>query len=440
MTVLLCKFCTMLGVDAGESESLFNPGVFNHGRVKEYRNTPVFAGNASRVELAQQRPVDKPYGLRHKAKPPGKDAVMGLAAYPKNIRAFRRLVGSLRSTGYDGHIILGVSDKIPLSEENYLIKMDVTMYTVAMVQCDESISVGGEVKGNIRGKCSRGLERLKLEWGRFEMCRQWLKACAACTGWSLVMDTRDLFFQAHPFSSLGDASTSDIDLYFVEEIAPHSSPDPNPTRSFIAGNFRNRAHTVPCYGKERYEAYSQRPVLCSGTVIGNRAGMMRFLSVLVDEFYTNNAKENMKCRSPITTDQWTMNWLYYNGDFGGLDRTRTLPWGTGPVQTVGKACMTAERKQGASDIVKRDPARNGLIVNIHDGMVAPVVHQFDRCHPWVGEWFEQHPELVGANPNKGRINVEEVQPVPWLVQNAMHHFPLHKDEVAEKPKVESTPI
>lgn len=348
---------------------------------------------------------------------------MGLAAYPRNIRTFRRLVGSLRSSGYDGHIILGVSDKIPLQEENYLIKMDVTMYTVEMVECDESISVGGPVRGNIRGKCSRGLERLKLEWGRFEMCRQWLEACPKCTGWTMVMDTRDLFFQAHPFKALPLPDKSDADLLFVEEIAPHTSPDPNPVRSFVAGNFRNRAHTVPCYGKERYEMYAKRPVLCSGTVIGNRKGIHRFLSVLVHEFYTNNEKGNVKCRSPTTTDQWTMNYLYYTGAFGEQSRTKTLPYGTGPVQTVGKACMTETRKQGATDIVrvsngtgKGDAAPwSGAILNIYEGggeAVAPVIHQFDRCHPWVKEWFIQHSELVGDV--RGKIYVDVIDPVPWL--------------------------
>ena len=337
----LCALLCAMSWTSWADDELFTPEAFKQKRYAEYRNIPLFRGNATRLERAQQRPVDKPYGLRHLAKPPGVDAIMGLAAYPRNIRTFRRLVGSLRSTGYDGHIILGVSDRIPMSEENYLIKMDVTMYTVEMVSCDESISVGGEVKGNIRGKCSRGLERLKLEWGRFEMCRQWLTVCTTCTGWTMVMDTRDVFFQATPFAALGDAASSPKDLYFVEEIAPHTSPDANPVRSFIAGNFRNRAHTVPCYGKEHYEMYSQRPVLCSGTVLGTRAGMLRFLSVFVDEFYENNAKANIKCRSPITTDQWTMNWLYYNGAFGHFDTTASLPWGTGPVQTVGKVGVHA---------------------------------------------------------------------------------------------------
>jgi hypothetical protein len=323
---------------------------------------------------------------------------MGLAAYPNNMKAFRRLIGPLRRVGYRGHIILGVHSKIPEREVQYLKEMEVTFYSVDMVECDKSISTG-KVKGNIRGKCATGLTKLKLEWGRYEMARQWLAACTACTGWSLVMDTRDIFFQSEPFLNIGDPAVGFktfagdfADLLFIEEIAPHSSPDPDPKRSFVAGNFRNRAHTVPCYGESSYQTYSKRPVLCSGTVIGTRKGMTRFLSVLVSEFIKNNEKANTRCRSPTTTDQWTMNWLYYNGKFGFPRTTATLPWGTGPVQTVGKACITGKRKPGATDIVKLHNG-SGLIMNIHDQQIAPVVHQFDRCTPWIKDYFISHPKL-----------------------------------------------
>ena len=136
--------------------------------------------------------------------------------------------------------------------------------------------------------------------------------------------------------------------------------------------------------------------------------MLRFLGVLVTEFHKNNKKENLKCRSPSTTDQWTMNWyihprciaeigvilihsfrrLYYNGYFGEPSRTKTIPWGTvgrldtitrcflhyllplhflpvsvslqGPVLTVGKACIGADKKSGASDIVW--PSGKGVLL------------------------------------------------------------------------------
>ena len=337
------------------------------------------------AEEASKRTVSQPYGLRHMAFPSGQDAVMGLAVYYNNLRLFRRVVGSLRFTGYDGHIILGVSPKLTLKEEEYLKRMNVTYYTVYIVDCDLSISVGRNVSGLVRGKCSKGLERLKLEWGRFEMARQWLHACDSCFGYIMVVDTRDIFFQSNPFENMSPAALAKHDLFFIEEIAPHSCPVNDSDRSFIAGNFRNKAHIVPCYGLEAYKMYLKRPVLCSGTVYGTNTGMKRFLSILVDEFYKNSASKNMKCRSPSTTDQWTMNYLYYHGRFGSYEKTRTLPWGTGPVQTIGKPCVK-NKKTGQSDMVK---VKNGYIVNIHEhDKIVPVIHQFDRCFPWIKGYFD----------------------------------------------------
>ena len=53
--------------------------------------------------------------------------------------------------------------------------------------------------------------------------------------------------------------------------------------------------------------------------------------------------------------------------------------------------MSAKRKSGASDLIIRN--EQGLIINKWDYEIAAVVHQFDRCHPWVGDYFIQHPEL-----------------------------------------------
>jgi UDP-galactopyranose mutase len=112
-----------------------------------YLNLPPVDMTNPEFEASLQRtlqlPVDKPYGLRHEAHPPGPDAVMGLAAYPKNMGTFPLMVGSLRQTGYDGHIILGVHKDIPPEEEEYLKVMDVTYYIAEFVDCDESIMDAG---------------------------------------------------------------------------------------------------------------------------------------------------------------------------------------------------------------------------------------------------------------------------------------------------------
>jgi len=407
------------------AQSAFNPEIFKLENKEDYRayvNEPLIIPENidNLVTSALSLPIESPYGLLHEADALGSDALMGLAAYAKNMRAFTRIVGPLRNSGYDGHIILGVSPSITEEEQDYLKRNNVTYYAVEFVDCDDSITQGsGTVRGAIRGKCAKGLETLKLEWGRYEMARQWLYACTKCTGWSMVMDTRDIFFQSHPFLSLGDPKSSDADLFFVEEIAPHTSPDPNPVRSFVSANFRNKAHTVPCYGDESYERYGKRPVLCSGTVLGNREGMVRFLSVLVTEFHANNRKENVKCRSPITTDQWTMNWLYYNGYFGKIHRTKTIPWGVGPVQTVGKACVGADKKTGASDIVTRE---NGFIVNIHEppeskSRIAATIHQFDRCSSWISDYFGNQENLFkDFLALKGKSKTKKTRPKRPVVQ------------------------
>lgn len=162
----------------------------------------------------------------------------------------------------------------------------------------------------------------------------------------------------------------------------------------MCGNPRSAAHVIPCYGKTTFEPYASRPVLCSGTVIGTRAGMLHLLEVLVTEFYLNNLKDNRKCKSPHTTDQWTMNWLYYNGRFGNINSTVTVPWGLGPVLTAGKACVHLNKTTGAADLIPRD--EKGFLLNRYTNTIAPVVHQFDRCYPWIDkEFLSRYPHIYG---------------------------------------------
>lgn len=374
-----------------------------------YTNDPLRVADdvISNLNDASNRKIPPFEQPLHRAQSPGHDAVIGLAAFPSFLNGFRRLIGSLRSTLYDGHIILGVSKDISKSEIDFLIRMDVTMYIVDIVDCDKSILQDNEqIKGAIRGKCSTGLEKLKLEWGRYEMARQWINDCITCTGWTLVLDTRDTFFQDHPFRALGNPMSSSIDLFFSEELSPNTSVNMSPGRSFIAGNPRNAAHVVPCYGQEYYKIYEKKSVLCSGTIIGNKIGITRFLDVLVHEFYKNNEKPNIKCRSPHTTDQWTMNYLYYNGYFSDYSRTLTVPWGMGQVLTVGKACMTEDRKPGAKDLIPRN--HEGFLLNLYDNNnIVPIVHQFDRCSDWIIKFFNTHPDIFRMDLNTK---------VPWLTK------------------------
>jgi hypothetical protein len=148
------------------------------------------------------------------------------------------------------------------------------------------------------------------------------------------------------------------------------------------------------------------------------------LSVLVKEFYDNNAKPNARCRSPHTTDQWTMNYLYYTGRFGQINRTATVPWGTGPVNTIGTPCVNPNIKENSQKHSQRDltvlDKTTNYILNLHEpedspARIAPVVHQFDRCHKWILPWLKQHPELNHKDKDGKFIPTEQLN-LPWDVK------------------------
>lgn len=366
--------------------------------LSDYRNEPVTTLNAMSISLKLPSDISTRQNsvlihdasddvLRATGDADGPlNTLVGLATMRHFYNGFIRLVALARSRGYDHNIILGVSDDIRGDAKafNLLRRMNVTMYAVTLANCTGR--AGSSEYSAVRGKCSQGLEQYPLEWGRYIMAMQWMQGCVACRdGWFMLMDTRDIFFQADPFAQLGDARTAPVNLLLVEEVSPVTSLVMDQRRYFTCSNPRARAHTVPCYGNSGFSLYGERPVLNSGSIVGTFDGVMRLLRVLVQEFSHHASSGNRKCHSPSTTDQWILNYLYYTGRFLDPDRTATLPWGVGPVLTVGKACMSADRKSGAKDMMRL--RSDGSVLNPHDGRVAAAVHQFDRCGQWMAAYM-----------------------------------------------------
>ncbi len=50
-------------------------------------------------------------------------------------------------------------------------------------------------------------------------------------------------------------------------------------------------------------------------------------------------KPNHMCKSSEMPDQLILQPMYYSGYVGNIERTRTSPWGAGPVNTIGVPCV-----------------------------------------------------------------------------------------------------
>lgn len=86
---------------------------------------------------------------------------------------YYNFVGSLRATGYSGHIILGINDGAGDNELNYLRSQNVTIKT--------------------QGEKYRDY---KVSHARFFLYRDWIENCTSCTDGIMLTDFRDAYFQA----------------------------------------------------------------------------------------------------------------------------------------------------------------------------------------------------------------------------------------------------
>mmetsp|Transcript_7581 Transcript_7581/g.11578 ORF Transcript_7581/g.11578 Transcript_7581/m.11578 type:complete len:541 (-) Transcript_7581:147-1769(-) len=352
-----------------------------------------------------------------------KSTVIALAA-GYGISTFEQFVGTLRATGYQGHIILGVAPDPASNIVDYFQKMNVIWKEVP-------ISTGDSCTYPDFGeKCVAAYPDYKLSWGRFPLARDWLLECEECTGGVMLTDSRDAYFQTDPFSyPFGDKPMEELpaELLVFEEI-----PEQTTSHWLTAGPI----------GKCKKERLDGHPMLCSGSTMGTRKGILDYIDVMMEEF--DNWKEEKDCRSDMVGDDQSIhNYLYYKQRFKNV---ASIPHRTGPIHIVGvqadqifRATIKKAAEEGyGEDLAKAEtfvnqqgymhwgeskdtgtrpedwrtwlPAEHelidpetGFILNL-DGKPSPQVHQFDRFGLMLGMPFLLN--LV-ENGNSGGQQTEE---------------------------------
>jgi len=333
--------------------------------------------------------------------------VMGMASgYQLNV--YQRFVGSLRKSGFRGNIILGVAPDVPPSVLQYFAYRNVTAKILKWVDC--TYATDEEDRGDIfkRTTCSDPYPDIKIRWSRFPLQRDWLQECETCTGPVLIMDVRDAYFQDDPF---GPGSGPIQGLQVFEE---------HPTQT--TGHWLVKPIVEQCKG-----FHFINTMLCSGTTIGTRAAMLKYLEVMYGEMKTWISTP--KCRFNLNGDDQTIhNYLFYTGQ---LPFAKAIPNRHGIVNTVGvegsqvfkakrKKYMDAGMPQGEAGKHPYDgddgktwigpqykvADENGMFAQHDLKTISRVIHQFDRWgiphDRWLrkqafvkdnipSEWVEEHP-------------------------------------------------
>lgn len=321
---------------------------------------------------------------------------------------YQRFVGSLRKTGYKGHIILAVSPDLPSDTEEYLLSKQVTIKKVSYVKCSHPVLTEEEQKtekdphSKELVTCLHPYPSLKHRWARFPLLRDYLQECAACTGPVLITDMRDTIFQRDPFGP--EAPVVPINTLQVFQ-------------EFYAMRTTNWLVDWPVYDCKGIK-YDE-PMLCSGTTIGTRSAMLEYLRVMhveMDE-WMNDPK--CCCFKTNGDDQSIHNYLFYSGKLNHI--AVSVPNQMGLVNTVGvqgalifHRHVANQRKllqaKGESDAevhhVKYDvddgsqgwlglqygvTDNEGYFVN-YNGERSFVVHQIDRYGMQYINWLDENKE------------------------------------------------
>jgi hypothetical protein len=176
----------------------------------------------------------------------------------------------------------------------------------------------------------------------------------------LLSDVRDVVFQRNPFL---EQLKYDLEFFAEPEI------------------FKNCKHNAPwvagLYGHERVNEIGSEFVICSGTTIGSRAGILQYLDTMITEI----TRLQSQGRTPQGgEDQPIHNHLVYNNCFTNY---RINHNGQGLVATMHHSKTLTFNRQGH------------LLDD--NGLTVPIVHQYDRCGPMSLVFLKNALGLTGKN-------------------------------------------
>lgn len=248
------------------------------------------------------------------------------AIYGYDWEKVKHFVVSLRKH-YDGKIAF-IVDMSVISDVDMINKLD--LYNVSMHLYDEKLHSNHEIQNN-----------------RFELYSDIISNCYPDVENVFITDVRDVIFQDDPFVY---GLNSDLEFYFEPATFAECSC--------------NSWWIKTMCGEEVFQEMKDRGIVCCGTIMGTRKGLLRYLDVFKQEF------QNMRDSGRIFIggeDTVAHNRLIY---------TNRVP-GVLAIKHNGRGAVSTLEHQKT---FKFDD--QGRYLN-DDGKPTPVIHQWDRKKDYI---------------------------------------------------------
>lgn len=280
------------------------------------------------------------------------DIIVSIATGYKDLGEYRQFVSTLRRTGANCPVLLGISDGPEYEPvKRYLLENAINYFIVPPI--------------SPRNKIQNGL--------RFVIYGQWLRDLNF--RYALMLDFRDVYFQRDPFTDV-DAFMRDCDLYLMSEF-----------QLLTIGNHPNEmnyAWIEEPFGKTVADAIADKAILNCGAIMGSKRAVMK----LLDAYTEVSTKQNFEF-----IDQGTLNYLTYTGRLNQCGRIKIERAGVSIVNNCGFSEIDLLREthpispedEARIAFIPRDEYGKLRLYRDHDGWVLDddgnisyVVHQFDR--------------------------------------------------------------
>ena len=313
---------------------------------------------------------------------PDEDAVFAFAE-GYDIKIYLAFMESLKATGFAGDVVLSVSslDKLKPGVEKYLrAQPNLVVYTVDWKCYTGSGKLASGPKEGMRMCQFSGMygtsdadspdakprpaedprEARPVATARYELYWAWSLAYHA-SSWLMLIDSRDAVFQTDPFKGLPreeEEQAEDGQLYFFEENAEATT---------IGQSQFNSRWLKTAYGVENVTPFFDKPVVCSGSTMGEQVAIEAYLRAMVVQF------DETRCKVK-GCDQGFHNYLHYSRGLEGVKGIRSVKlWeqGKGIINNLGLLRDKPLRERG----LLKEGTNEVLNWN---GSISPVAHQFDR--------------------------------------------------------------